>query len=534
MAARSREVWISAGVAVVGVVLVASLVPPAGDAPAHFYRTELLREGILVWDNLWYGGHYPFASYSLLYYPLAALVGNVVAVAAAGVAAAAFFASAATREWGNVARWPSRVFAVLATAPLVLGHYPYALGLAALLATLWALQRGRVAVGIAGAAVTLAFSPVAFGFLALILAARALTLRRFSGPHIAVAVALLALAGVQLAAVNLFPVDWSYFFSGPQLAATLATCAFGTALAVRTATRDFLTAFFVVWAAAALVLFLVPNPVGVNVTRLRWHVLPLVLVAAARVRFRPVWLAVPAVAFVTVHDAYAHQARVRAALGARTDEAAFWAPAVSFLRREPIRSFRVEVVPTGAHWEAYHLPRVGFPLARGWQRQIDLADNAVLYTEPMAPREYRRWLRARGVRYVVLPHVGLDGRGAADEAALLRSGRSGLRRAAGTRDWSIYELPSATPILTGPAPAELTLLEHDRVGGWTAAAGTYRLRIRYTPYWRVVAGRLCVARGRDASTALRTARPGRFLLAVRERPADVVAAMLGEREAACS
>ncbi|MGH3112995.1 MAG: hypothetical protein ACRDOP_05965, partial [Gaiellaceae bacterium] len=70
------EPLVSALVAVaIGVPLVL-LGPPAGDLPAHLYRTELVREGVLLWDTFWYAGHYPLASYSLLYYFPAALVGN--------------------------------------------------------------------------------------------------------------------------------------------------------------------------------------------------------------------------------------------------------------------------------------------------------------------------------------------------------------------------------------------------------------------------------------------------------------------------
>src|SRR5688500_7482262 len=57
--------------------------PTGGDLPAHLYRTMLVEDGVFVWDNLWYGGHYPLASYSLLYYLPATLFGNTpLAVAA--------------------------------------------------------------------------------------------------------------------------------------------------------------------------------------------------------------------------------------------------------------------------------------------------------------------------------------------------------------------------------------------------------------------------------------------------------------------
>src|SRR5687767_9898298 len=94
-AAGWSETLVAAGLAAVSALLVAAFAPPGGDAAAHLYRTELLRDGVALWDNLWFAGHYPLVSYSLLYYPLSALLGNVPLVAAAAVVSAALFASLA-------------------------------------------------------------------------------------------------------------------------------------------------------------------------------------------------------------------------------------------------------------------------------------------------------------------------------------------------------------------------------------------------------------------------------------------------------
>ena len=83
--APRREILIAGGLAFAGAALLVALAPPTGDAPAHLYRTLLVEQGVYVWDNLWYGGHYPLASYSLLYYLPAALVGNLPLVFAAVV-----------------------------------------------------------------------------------------------------------------------------------------------------------------------------------------------------------------------------------------------------------------------------------------------------------------------------------------------------------------------------------------------------------------------------------------------------------------
>jgi hypothetical protein len=117
-----------------------------------------------------------------------------------------------------------------------------------------------------------------------------------------------------------------------------------------------------------------------------------------------------------------------------------------------------------------------------------------------------------GVRYVLVPAARLGPMGAAREADLLRSGRAGLVPVFRSRDWEIFELSGAVPILTGPGPAGLTRLGHETVTGWTQTAGVHRLRIRYTPYWHLDAGRLCVARASDGMTVLHVFRPGRFAL----------------------
>ena len=50
---------------------------PAGtDFAAHDYqRAVFMEHGFQLWNNLWYSGHYSFVTYSVLYYPLAALLG---------------------------------------------------------------------------------------------------------------------------------------------------------------------------------------------------------------------------------------------------------------------------------------------------------------------------------------------------------------------------------------------------------------------------------------------------------------------------
>jgi hypothetical protein len=516
-AAARSEALPAAALALLASALVVAFAPPGGDAAAHLYRTMLVRDGVHLWDNLWFAGHYPLASYSVLYYLPSAVVGNVPLVVVAVIVSAALFASLAAHEWGDAARWPARAFGVLAAGPLFTGTYSYALGFAAALGALRLLQSGRAWLAIGSAALALGFSPLAFAFLCVALAAVLLVRRRLGREAALLAGAVAVLAGTQIAVVALFPSEGRYPYSPVSLIAVLAVSGLGAALALR-GRASVLAVFMALWGLANLVAFLVPSPFGDNLTRLRAVAFPLVLLAALLARFRPRWLAGAALAVALVYNlAPDLSALPKRAADARTAEEGFWEPALAFLRARGSPDFRVEVVPTFGHWEAYWVPRAGAALARGWYRQIDLAENPELYRERLTGTIYRAWLRRLGVRFVLLPAARLGPLGATREADLLRSGRSGLRPVLRTRAWTIFELPHAVPILTGASPARLDRLDHERISGWTARPGVFRLRVRYTRYWNVVGGDVCLARAADGMTRLVARRGGRFAL----RPALV-------------
>jgi hypothetical protein len=516
----------------IGALLVA-FGPPPGDAAAHLYRAELVGDGVLVWDDLWYGGSYPLFSYSLLYYFPAALVGNEAVVLLAVVAAAVLFAAVAIGEWGADARWPSRAFAVCACAPLFTGTYTWAAGLAAALGALRALQVDRVAVALVCATLALGFSPLAFAFLCLALAGVAAVTRPVRGRLLVVAGGIALLAGLELAIGLLFPAEGRYGFRAQELGYALLACILGALLALRDRRARVVGAFFLVLAAACVVAFAVPSPIGSNLTRFRTFAFPLVLLVAVLVSFRPRWLAIPAVAAALFYTASPYVAVATELGDTRAASASFWEPALRFLREHAGPGYRVDVVPTFDNWEAYYVPRDGFALARGWYRQLDLARNPVLYERELTATEYRAWLRSMGVRYVLLPHVPLDRLAASQQAALLSSGESGLREVFATPDWQIFELPGATPILTGRAGATLTEVGHARIAGVVSAPGAYLLRVRYTPYWAVRDGPVCVEPGAGGMTRLVASGGGAFALEI-PGAGDLAGAVFGARPSACN
>jgi hypothetical protein len=501
-------------IAAVVAVPLALFGPPGGDLPAHLYRTLLVEDGVLVWDNLWYGGHYPLASYSLLYYLPATVFGNELLAVVAAIASAALFAAICEREWGAQTVWPARVFAVLAAGPVFTGTYTYALGLAALLAAIRALQARRVWLALVAAALCLGFSPLAYVFLCVVCAAIALSRARFDSRAIVVGAGLVFLACLQALAIWLFPHEGVYPFRLLELGIVLAVSALGAALAARAERGRTLAAIFVLWGVVSVAAFVVHSPIGENATRLRGIVFALILLAAVLARFRPLWLAAPALVLGLAYTLTPYVAVIPYRTDGRSAEESYWEPALDFLRANSGPDYRVEVVPTADHWEAYWVPQAGFALARGWYRQLDIAANPLFYEEPLRADEYREWLRGMGVRYVLLPDTQLGRMGEEREGDLLLSGESGLREVLATDDWRVYELPESDPILTGPGDASVSVHAHDRIAGTLSLPGVYRLAVRHTPYWRVEQGRLCLERAPDGMTTLRAQAPGPFVLEI--------------------
>src|SRR5262249_28203169 len=153
---------------------------------------------------------------------------------------------------------------------------------------------------------------------------------------------------------------------------------------------------------------------------------PLMLLTAFLARFRPRRLVALALCGALAYNVVPYLLLIPYRLDGRPEAARFWTPAIGYLQTHAEPGFRVEVVPTAAHWDSYWLAKNGFAIARGWYRQLDLIDNPVLYRKQLDPGSYQRWLRSVAVEYVLLPSTRLDFVAAPQEARLLRSGRSGL------------------------------------------------------------------------------------------------------------
>ena len=109
---------------------------------------------------------------------------------------------------------------------------------------------------------------------------------------------------------------------------------------------------------------------------------------------------------------------------------------------------RVEIPFTAAHWEVAFIA-AEVPIARGWERQVDMDRNEILYEDDLTLAEYRHWIDDHAVRWIALPDVDLDEGGKA-EAALLEHDVPWLRLVRTTEHWRIWEVVDAAPIVEAP------------------------------------------------------------------------------------
>jgi hypothetical protein len=526
------EAVLCAATAAVLAWLLVWLGPPGADFAAHAYqRSTFLQHGYAFWNNFWYAGRYSFITYSLIYYPLAALLG-IKLLAVATVATAAFaFAMIVGREWGATARWSSRTFAVVWAGVVLSGAFPFTLGAATALVALWLLQSGRRACFVPFAALTLAASPLAFLLLTVVLVGIVLARwgerRRFVAPTAAIAALLLTEAALW----RLFPDSGRYPFSWEELLAVSAFCLAGAGLTWGVDGGGVLRSFFLVYFVGCVGVFAIPSAVGENVARLRFLALPVMVLALSLRRWRPLPIALPilvlALSWNVTPLAFSFVKSQDDPAAARS----YWEPAIRYLHSHLNLSYRVEAVDTAGHWDAVYLPRAGVPLARGWFRQNDFPQNRVLYGDALYRGPYLAWLRSLGVRYVVLPDARLD-YSARAEAKLLRSNRSRLMTVLRLPHLTIYEVPSPRRIVTGPAPARVVELTQTRVTLAVEAAGTYRLAIRYSPYWNASTG--CLDPGPDSMIRLRAPAAGNVRLRFHVNARRALDAFTGRHPQACS
>jgi hypothetical protein len=204
--------------------------------------------------------------------------------------------------------------------------------------------------------------------------------------------------------------------------------------------------------------------------------------------------------------------------GDASRQAAYFTPLIRYLETRS-QAGRVEIPFTRSHWEAaFVAPRL--PLARGWERQLDIRYNGLFYRDGLSQAAYHAWLRRMAVRYVALPDVPLDSAGQG-EAALLRHAPAYLTPVFRSAHWTVWRVNDALPLAGGGV--HVHRLGADSVTLSTARPASTLLRVHFTRLWTFGDSGGCASPGRAGWTRVRLPRAGVYTLHV----SDSVLRMLG-------
>jgi hypothetical protein len=465
------------------------------DLAAQEFRTWLFRShGALLWEDQWYSGHL-LSGYSLLFPPLASVVGtrllgSIACVWAAAAASALLGGAQAGRGHRLAGVW----FAVAFVGELVQGQLPFVVGLALALTALLAAHRDhRWSAAVAALATSLT-SPLAGGFLLLVgLAWLTEAGLRRTAPLASAGVGVLV--GALLGGGGYFP------FPLISLLVVLLFAVGGLLLAPRMPRS--LRWGLLLYGISSAVLFAVPNPAGGNAARLgslaggplaalalgnqgRWRTLTAVAVPLLLWQGWPVATAVSH----AVHDP--------------SSQPTYYTGLQAFLRTQQPTQGRLEIPTLRQHWEASYVAPF-FPLARGWERQLDLQYNAPLYDDSLTAGQLHQWMISSGVSLVALPDAPLDP-WSVQEGAIIAAGQPWLVPVWHDAHWRVWRVADAPGMVTGPA--QLTRLGIESFALQVDQPGAVLVRLHWSPYWQVTQGEACLRPSPDDWVIVEALEPG--------------------------
>ncbi len=479
------------------------------DYPAQLYRVGLVRRyGWSLWDSNWYGGHYTPA-YGLIVPWLASFTGLAALAIVSTLGSVIVFERLLTD-----ARLPHPVTGTVAFAFMMLinmyeGRLPFGLGVLLGLLAVACARRDRWGLAAAAALLTVFASPVAGAFTALAFGAWAVA--RSPGSRLLIAktpqflismLALLATTAMSLA----FPEGGHFPFNLADMLIAVAAAA-----AVWWLLPDSLSAIrwgFLLAGMASLPLFLIPNPFGGNLTRLAVIGAPLL---CALPRRHAVMHA--AICLTLLGQQAKPLLRLPDAVEDPSATASYYQPLIDELEARTTGPVRVEIPSTESHWEAAYVARE-FPLARGWERQLDLRYNAVLYDPDMTAAQYHRWLVHNGVSYVAVPDAPLETE-AVHEADVAQSATY-LREAWSNEHWQLYEVIGTSDLVTGSA--RLVAMAGDVVRLEVFSTAPVVLKMRYASHLIVTRGQGCISKSAAGWTRLQPLTTGPITLRMRLFP----------------
>ncbi|GAB7003366.1 MFS transporter [Nocardioides sp. AN3] len=465
-----------------------------GDIAAQDAWAEFARQHPGSAYNLsWYGGMHA-ASYSLISPFVMAAIGVRTTMVAVGAISSALLALLIVRSRA-VERplVPALVGAVSLVGNAISGRVTFGLGMMFGLAALtvvfawpeewrtdeWRRRVPRGALTVLLAALATAGSPVAGLFLEVVAAALWLGRRRPAAYALGVPpIVVVGLSTLVFPFSGHQPIDWGSIILPVALGLGVFALAPRGWRAVRLGAA--------VYTAGVILVWLIPSPVGSNVTRLALIFAGVLLVAAAtssQLRRRTfVLLLVGAVTSGIWQVAVATTDVVTTA-----PDAAWSADIhalVRHLKKTDASLGRVEVVPPKSHRDAAALAPY-FNLARGWNRQADAERNPLFYDRkvPLTADAYRAWLDRWAVRYVVLT-PGRPDNAAVAEAALVQGGLPYLRPVWSNESWRVFAVEDPRPLVD--PPGQLVSFDAAQVTVRVGYAAKVWLRIPTSPWLTLV------------------------------------------------
>jgi hypothetical protein len=462
------------------------------DTPAEAYRVWLFNHfGFTVWNTQWYGGH-TVLGYSVLFPPLAAAVGS----GTVGLVACTFTARWATllvrRETGRQHTVALVAFSAAVVENLVVGRMAFAVGLAFSVLALLQVSHDRTRRAMLSATLTSLASPLA-GFF-LVLAA-------FAWLRVKPLRTLLPLGGALIGAIAvlMFPEEGTFPFPVSTLIAVFCLSFIGLVIVPRE--HPVIRRALWIYALVAVPLFLVSNPIGGNLARPgSLLAVPVAMIALRKRRLLACGALIPLLIW--------HFGPIVPALANRGDPAArpeYYTGLLTYLKAHDTPFGRLEIPFTAGHWEARYVAP-SMPLARGWERQLDLRYNEVLYSKDLNQATYHEWLVDNGVRWVALANQPLDSSSEA-EAAVIRSKPSYLKPVWHDANWQLWAVDGSDGLVTGPATMQKLTADSFRLN--FSAPGNALVRIHPNPYWSVVGkAPACVNSTAEGWTSVTSARAG--------------------------
>jgi hypothetical protein len=282
-----------------------------------------------------------------------------------------------------------------------------------------------------------------------------------------------------------------------------AAIAIAIALALRFGlARDALLArrALLAYSAVAAACWLLPTPMGSNIARLGVaFAVPVALLA--RRRGPTAYVAVVGVA-AAAWLTFAPATEIAKSIAAPSTHASYYGPLLGELQRRVTVPERVEIVPSATRWESVFVG-ARFPLARGWETQLDRSRNALFYKPGLTGARYVRWLRENAVGFIGLSRAPKERWGRREEQ-LLRHGIGGVHLTWSSPDWRLYAVDAPRPLASG---ARVVRMGVDRIVLRAAAPASVLLRVRWSRFWDAGPG-ICISRRPDGFMQLAVPRAG--------------------------